>query len=168
MSSTHKKEGALKEAPQPEAPVHRAGPAPAAMVIARHGGESVTREGRGYSLGELEGAGVAAGSAARLTVRVDYRRRSVLKANVGALKDWWSHQPPAKKPESRVQKVEAEVKKVEREVKKEVVKVEKEVKKAGREVEKEAKKVEKKVKKPAAKKAKAKAKGKAKPRPKKK
>lgn len=154
-------------------PSRPTGSVPVAMVVARHGAESVTRPGRGYSLGELKGAGVALGQAVRLKVSIDYRRRSVLDGNVSALKGWGSHQGAAKKPKSLSGKVEAELRKVEKEVEKEAEVVEKEVVEAGRKVEKEAKKVKKEVKKVeggAVKKVKKekKARAKAKPRAKKK
>jgi ribosomal protein L13E len=66
-----------------------AGRVPAAMVVARHGTETVEREGRGFSQRELSGAELPLILAARWRVPVDLRRRSVLRANVSALKKWF-------------------------------------------------------------------------------
>jgi ribosomal protein L13E len=59
------------------------------MVVARHGTETVEREGRGFSKGELSGAEFPLILAARWRVPVDLRRRSALRANVSALKKWF-------------------------------------------------------------------------------
>ncbi len=159
MSSKPKKSKSEKtkaaEAPVKEAPKRPAGRVPEAMVSARHGTETVTRPGRGFSLGELSSAGLAPRLASKWGVRVDVRRRSVLDGNVSALKGWESHAAPAKKAEGRVKRVEEELAKVEKEVEKEgeelkeeVVKVEKAAKK---EVAKAEKAVKAKVEKPRAK-----------------
>jgi Ribosomal protein L13e len=109
----------------------------------------VTRPGRGYSFGELQGAGVTTGEAHRWGVRVDSRRRSVLEANVDSLRGWRVRTPPAPKAEGEVKKVEEElekvVKEVEEKVEKKAVKVEKEIKKEVKKAGRKAKeKVEKK------------------------
>jgi ribosomal protein L13E len=59
------------------------------MVVARHGTETVEREGRGFSKGELSGAELPLILTARWKVPVDLRRRSVLRENVSALKKWF-------------------------------------------------------------------------------
>lgn len=130
---------AAKKAAGPSRP---AGAVPKAQVVARHGLDTVTRLGRGFSLGELEGAGLPEGLAREWEVRVDYRRRSVLDENVSALKVWSSHRP-AVKERGEVQKVEAELEKVAEEIEEGAKEAAEIVVKAGREVEKEAKKVEK-------------------------
>ncbi|MDE1858439.1 MAG: ribosomal protein L13e [Thaumarchaeota archaeon] len=129
------------------------GRAPEAMVMSRHETEMVSRRGKGFSLGELAGAGVAPRLAAKWGASIDPRRRSVIEANVGSLKEWRSHAVPeaVKEPKAVEAKVEEGVKKVE----KEAVAVGKE---AARVVKKEAKKAE----------VAAKGKAEKKPRPKKK
>jgi ribosomal protein L13E len=100
LSSTAKKEkpGApkrkrakSKEAAKPVVPAIRkpVGRVPTATVVARHGTENVEREGRGFSKRELSGAELPLILAARWRVPVDLRRRSVLRANVSALKKWF-------------------------------------------------------------------------------
>jgi ribosomal protein L13E len=123
-----------------EAPKRPSGKAPEAMVSSRRGVEMVTRLGRGFSYGELSGAGLSPRLASQWGARVDSRRRSVLDDNVGALRKWGGHLASAKKPEGRIKKVEEEL-----------VKAEKEVEKGAAEVKEEAVKVEKVVKKEAAK-----------------
>jgi ribosomal protein L13E len=170
LSSKQTKKKAAK-APEPpkEAPKRPTGKTPEAMVSARHGTEMVTREGRGFSLGELSGAGLAPRLVTSWGARVDYRRRSVIDGNVASLRNWGGHLVPVKKREGRVKKIEEEIVKAGKEVEKEVEKglgeVEKEVVKVEKEVKKEAAKAEKAAK---AKVAKPKAKAKAKPKPKKK
>lgn len=97
-----KKPEAGKE--RPAAPERQpSGPPPAAFVAARHGTGTVEREARGFSMGELERAGVPYQAARRLGVRVDTRRRSVLERNVSSLKGWYS--PPRKaEPEEAKQR----------------------------------------------------------------
>jgi ribosomal protein L13E len=65
------------------------GPAPAAVVSARHIDSSQERPGRGFSFGELASAGVPLNAAKREGLSVDVRRRSVLEGNVAALKGWF-------------------------------------------------------------------------------
>lgn len=102
-----------KEVKRVEGAVHRsaerprakaAGPvgrAPVATVLARHRGGTISRHGRGFSFGELSSAGLSAATAARWGARVDYRRGSVVEANVGALKGWASSQAAAAKAERK-------------------------------------------------------------------
>ena len=89
------------EAPPRAAEVPRPkGEAPRAMVNSRHEGAMVEREARGFSIGELGGAGFTLGSASRLGLATDIRRRTVLEKNVESLKSWFSppKQAPAPKP----------------------------------------------------------------------
>jgi len=72
------------------------GEAPRAMVSSRHEGEMIEREARGFSMGELGGAGFTLGAAGRLGLSTDIRRRTVLEKNVESLKSWFS--PPKKAP----------------------------------------------------------------------
>jgi ribosomal protein L13E len=167
-SKQAKKQGSKAVAKEkPEGPKRPAAKAPKAVVSARHGTGMVTRAGRGFSLGELSGAGLAPRLASMWGARIDYRRRSVLEPNVASLRSWGGHLVPAKKHEGRAKKVEEELAKVGKEV-------EEEVEKGVAEVEKEAVKVEKEIKKETVKAEKAvkakvpKPKAKAKPKPKKK
>ncbi len=175
MSSKQtKKPGAKAEAKKPEGPQRPAAKAPEAVVSSRHWTGMVTRRGRGFSLGELSGAGMAPRLASDWGARIDYRRRSVLEPNIALLRGWGGQLAFPKKHEGRVKKVEEELERAGKEVEEEVVKgvtkvekealkVEKEVKKAGKEVKEETAKAEKAVK------AKVpKPKAKAKPKPKKK
>jgi ribosomal protein L13E len=146
LSSRQKKtKGERKEpAKSPKVkPVRPAGKAPEAMVTSRHRTGVVTRMGKGFSMGELAGAGLAPNRAADWGVRLDSRRRSVLDSNVASLKSWGTRPSTTKRVESRAKEVEAEIEKIGREAKKEAVKVEKEAEKVGREVEEEAVKAEK-------------------------
>jgi ribosomal protein L13E len=164
---TKKKPAAKEVKVKAEAPKRPTGKVPEAFISSRHGTGTVTREARGFSLGELSGAGVPARLASKWGARIDYRRRSVLDSNVVSLRSWGGHLVPAKKHEGRVKRAEEELEKVEKEVEEEVergvAEVEKEAIKVEREVKKEAVKAEKAVR---AKVAKPKAK--AKPKPKKK
>jgi ribosomal protein L13E len=132
------------------------GKIPVAMVVARHGAENLTRQGKGFSLQELSEAGVEPRLAAKWGVWVDQRRRSTLVENVTSLSGWHARRGGAPKAEVEVRRVEEVVKKVEKrvervpeEAKKEVVKVERTVK---RKVKKQRKVVRKKVAGPKAKK----------------
>lgn len=153
MSSKPKKSASVapktSERPPREAPKRPSGRVPEAMVSSRHGTEMVTRPGRGFSFGEISGAGLAPRLATNWGVRIDARRRSVLDGNVDSLKGWASHAATTKKVEGRVKKVEEELVKVEKEVEKEAVEVKKEVAKVEKTVKKEAAKAEKAVKKAA-------------------
>jgi ribosomal protein L13E len=135
--------------------------APVAMVSSRNGTEMVSRQGRGFSLGEVSGAGLDPRSVANGGAHIDVRRRSVIEGNVESLKGWGAHLHSAEKPVGRVKKVEVEVEKVAKEIEVEAVRAEKEVVKVEKAARKEAVKAEKAVK------AKV-AKPKAKPKPKKK
>ncbi len=148
MSSKPKKseKRKLPEVPVEEGPKRPAGRVPEAMVSSRNGTEMVTRQGRGFSLGELSGAGLARGMASEWRVRVDVRRRSVLDGNVSALRGWKVQPVPPKKPEGRVKKVEEELVKVEKEVEKEAVELKEEAVKVEKAAKKRAAKAEKAVK----------------------
>lgn len=147
MSSRPRKGRGKKKAEPMEAvkakPVKPSGKAPEAMVTSRHGSGFVTRPGRGFSVGELAGAGFSQNLASSWGVRLDLRRRSVIESNVSSLKSWASHPGGTKRTEGLAKEVEKEIEKVGREVKTEAIKVEKEAVKAEREVKKEAEKAEK-------------------------
>jgi len=123
-------------------PVKPSGKAPDAVITGRHGTGFVTRLGRGFSMGELAGAGLSRNLASKWGVRLDYRRRSVVESNVSSLRSWNSHPKAVNRKEGVAKEVEEEIEKVGREVKKEAVKVKKEAVK----VKKEAEKVEREVK----------------------
>jgi ribosomal protein L13E len=130
------------------------GKVPEAMVFSRHGIGMVSRHGRGFSVTELSGAGIAPRTAAKWGATIDPRRRSTLEGNVTALKAWGSHvgaggtlQKGAKEVEEKVEEVahelrvdaevaEEEAAKAERAAKKEVGEAKREVKKAGKAVKK--------------------------------
>jgi len=147
LSSRQKKATTEKKpesAPVPKArPARPVGKAPEAMVTSRHGTGVVRRLGRGFSMGELAGAGLSPNLASDWGVSLDLRRRSVIESNVSSLKNWGGHPSAARRIESKAKEVEEEIEKVGREVKKEAVRVEKEAEKVEREVKKEAVKAEK-------------------------
>ena len=115
------------------------------MVAARHGTGTVTRVGRGFSLGELSEGGLTPALAAKWGVRIDSRRRSVLGGNIGALRTWHATGTRAT-IEREMKGMEEELEKVGGELEKEAAAAEREVVKAAKEVKKEAKKAEKAVK----------------------
>ncbi|HKT22520.1 MAG TPA: ribosomal protein L13e, partial [Nitrososphaerales archaeon] len=119
-------------------PARPSGRAPEAMVMSRHGSEMISRHGRGFSLGELGGAGIAPNLAARWGVMVDPRRRSVIEGNVSSLKGWHSHATSgAAKRELKA--AEAEIEGAVEEIEKGAEAVVKEAAKAEKAVKKEAK-----------------------------
>jgi ribosomal protein L13E len=141
-----KLEKAVERKVERRAPPQRpSGHVPTPMVLSRHGEGMVSRQGRGFSLGELSGAGVAPRLASRWGVRVDSRRRSVIEGNVGLLRGWTSRAGTASKVESGAKKAGEEIREVERKVEKEAVAVEAEVVKLEEAAGKEAKKVAKEV-----------------------
>ena len=152
---TPKPKAALKEEVTPRRP---AGKPLVAMVLSRNGTEMIEREGRGFSLGELQKAGWEPRLARDWGYRIDPRRRSVLDSNVSALATRSGAKAARRKAEGEIRKdierVEKAIEKEAEELEEEVVKVEKAAKK---EVAKAEKVVKAKVEKP-----------KAKPRPKKK
>ena len=118
---------------------------PLAVVTARHGTGTITRQGKGFSPGELAGGGLSPSLAAEWGVRVDGRRRSILEGNVTALKSW--HSSGAKSAVEREAKaLEVELKGAGEEAEREVIVVAQEVVKAEKAVKKGAKKGEKAVK----------------------
>lgn len=121
-----------------EAPRRPSGKVPEATVQARHAAGFVTRRGKGFSYGELSGAGLPAGLASRWGLSIDARRRSVLRVNEDSLRHWGSHLGLESKPEGRVRRVEQEVEKVMKEVSEEAEEVKEEVVKVEKEVKKEA------------------------------
>jgi ribosomal protein L13E len=92
------------------------GPSPRPMVISRHGNDMDEREGRGFSLSELDSAGVWRVDVKRLHIPLDIRRRTTLEANVDRLKGWYkapehkpahvgaSHKPATKAPAKKGKK----------------------------------------------------------------
>jgi ribosomal protein L13E len=133
---------------KPRAAVARpTGHAPQAMVMARHGTGMIARPGRGFSLGELSGVGLAPRLAFRWGVMVDPRRRSVIQGNVDSLRGWSSHPGAVGRIETEARRVEEELVEVGKEAEREVAVAEKEAVKAAKAVKKEAKKVEKAAKK---------------------
>lgn len=157
-NKTPKPKAAIKEEASPKRP---SGRPPVAMVSSRHGTEMIEREGRGFSLGELQKAGWEPRPAREWGYRIDPRRRSVLDSNVSALTARSATLVPRKKAEGEIRedikRVEEAIEKEAEELKEEVVKVEKAAKK---EVARAEKVVKAKVEKP---KAKAKPKKKAEP-----
>jgi ribosomal protein L13E len=117
------------------------GKAPEAVVEARHGTGMTWREGRGFSLGELTGAGLGTKQARGWGVRVDDRRRSVVEWNVEAHKGWGSKRQVSK-ASTRLRKAEEEIVEAAEEVEEEVKVVEEEVVKAGKKAKKEVSKAE--------------------------
>jgi len=126
--------------------VKPSGRVPEAMVAARHGTGMVTRAGRGFSTGELSGAGLDPRLAARWGARIDLRRRSVLDGNVGSLKAWHSQAGAKPRVAGEVRKIEEEVEKAGREVKREAAAAKKEAARVEKAVKKEVKRAEKAVK----------------------
>ena len=137
------------------APARPAGRVPMATVVARHGKGMVTREGKGFSLGELAEAKIVPRMASRWGAKLDGRRRSVTQANVTSLKNWGSHAVKAQRPAEPVEKVEEEVVRVEKKIKKGAAEVKKEIVKIEAKAKKERAKAKKKVKKKAKKPSKA-------------
>ena len=124
-------------------PLRPAGKAPDALVTSRHGTGVVTRVGKGFSVGELVGAGLSPRLASAWGVRLDLRRRSIIDTNVASLKSWGAHPSATKRTESRAKVIEQEIEKVGREVRKEAVRAERKAEKAEREMKVEAVKAEK-------------------------
>ena len=65
------------------------GPSPRAMVESRHRFSMQVREARGFSLAELESAGIPRGGVRRLGIPLDIRRRTALDQNVEKLRGWY-------------------------------------------------------------------------------
>jgi ribosomal protein L13E len=126
-----------------EKPAKPSGKAPEAMVTSRHGTGLVSRLGRGFSMGELTGAGLSRSLATNWGLRLDLRRRSVVESNVASLRSWGSRPGATRRIEGTAVEVEEEIKKVGRAAKKEAIKLEKEAEKVEREVKEEAVKAEK-------------------------
>ena len=77
-------------------PVVKIEPSPQATVLVRHERSMQERRGKGFSSGELSGAGMSMLIARSLRVPTDSRRRSTLDGNVSTLKAWYK--PAPKKP----------------------------------------------------------------------
>ncbi|MDG7009509.1 MAG: ribosomal protein L13e [Nitrososphaerota archaeon] len=122
-----------------------AGRPPVALVQSRHGGRMVSREGRGFSFGEISGAGLVPAVTSKWGLRVDMRRRSVIDGNVASVKSWVAHPSAVGRAKREAEGVERGVEKAGKEIEKEAEKVaaeaEKAVKKAGKEVKKAGKAV---------------------------
>ncbi|HEV2225666.1 MAG TPA: hypothetical protein VGR56_02545, partial [Nitrososphaerales archaeon] len=77
MSTKHgKRDSVEKESPRPQVKAAIARPTgrvPVAMVVARHGQGTVTRSGKGFSLGELAEANIAASMAWKWGAKLDGR-----------------------------------------------------------------------------------------------
>jgi ribosomal protein L13E len=74
---------------KPEEIARPKGPAPHALVSSRLGGKMIERQGRGFSIGEMEGAELSPAKALGWHLSLDIRRRTVLDGNVLALKKWF-------------------------------------------------------------------------------
>jgi large subunit ribosomal protein L13e len=122
------------EAPRPP------GRVPAATVTARHGTGTIQRQGKGFSVGELAGAGMTPRQAAKWGARVDRRRRSVLDGNVAALKGWRSHAGGAPSVRKEAQAVERKAEEVVRGVEEGAEALVRETVRAERAVKRRAKK----------------------------
>jgi ribosomal protein L13E len=81
------------------------GPAPVAVVAARHIDSLRERAARGFSFGELSSAGIPLEAAKRQDLSVDVRRRSVVDQNVEALKSWFKHPVPVSSKDAAVDQV---------------------------------------------------------------
>lgn len=77
-------------------------------IVVRHvQGRFKTRLGRGFSEAELREAGISAGEARKLSIRVDPRRKTKLKENVKEIKTWLggsSKRRSSRKPRGRTQR----------------------------------------------------------------
>ncbi|MDG6902520.1 MAG: ribosomal protein L13e [Nitrososphaerota archaeon] len=123
------------------------GKAPEPAVLTRHETWMIARRGKGFSLGELAGAGITPRAALRWGVSVDHRRRSVIEGNVSALKHWNSRPSVAKSAETKTVELAEEVEGEAAAIVKEAEKAEKALKK---ESKKAATAVKEKVEKPKA------------------
>jgi ribosomal protein L13E len=135
-------------------PVKPTGKPPEATITSRHGAGFVVRLGRGFSMGELAGAGLSRDLASDWGLRLDLRRRSIVESNVASLRSWSSHPGTTKRTEGVAEEVKEEVEKVGREVKTEATKIEKEAVKEAEKVKSEVKKEAVKAKKVARRKSK--------------
>jgi len=98
--------GKEEEAVQTKEEVARPkGPAPNATVSSRHDGGLVERQGRGFSMGELEGAEFPPAKARDWHLPIDIRRRTVLEGNIQALKKWFL--PPVAVPKPKPAQLES-------------------------------------------------------------
>jgi ribosomal protein L13E len=132
--------------PHREAEAKPSGRVPFALVTSRHGIGTVSRHGKGFSLGELSEAGFEPNLATKWGVWVDHRRRSTLQENVNSLKGWHTRHGPTARIEFEAKEVEVDLEKVGREVvkvpaeaKKEIVKVQRAARKAPKKVGKAVK-----------------------------
>ncbi len=73
---------------------------PHATVSSRRGRSMVERQGKGFSMRELQGADLPLVYARRWNLPLDARRRSVLEGNVQSLKKWFAQPAKAAEPKS--------------------------------------------------------------------
>lgn len=118
------------------------GRAPVAMVTTRHGTDMVERPGKGFSHGEIAGAGIDGRLAARWGVSLDQRRRSVLDGNVSSLKQWNARPSAGAAAKRDLREVEEKVEEVAKEIEEDVEIIEQEVKRAGSAAKKDVKRAE--------------------------
>jgi len=114
-----KKKEVAAEAPKAKEPkmTKPTGRIPGATVSARRGFSMVERTGKGFSRRELSEGGLPLGLALKWRVPVDLRRRSLLQANVSAVKKWYAQPKRAEgaatpKPQHLVPRKRAPKKKV--------------------------------------------------------
>ena len=77
-----------------------------ALVARRIRGVVRSREGRGFSLGELKECGLTVSEARKKKLKVDELRRTKHEENIKALKTWLESQPKPKPEESATNQVE--------------------------------------------------------------
>lgn len=142
----------VKKTPKKPTMTRPSGRVPEAMVMSRHGTGMISRQGRGFSLAELSGAGIPSRTAAIWGAMIDPRRRSALEGNVSALKAWGAHAGPAVTVGRDAKEVEERVEEVAHEIKVDAEVMEKEAARAERAAKKEVRKAERAVKEKVAKK----------------
>jgi len=96
------KKAAPKETPKAEKPkvFKPTGRIPAAVVSARHGFSMVERRGKGFSRKELSEVGLPQHLALEWHVPVDLRRKSIIEANVSAIRKWYAQPKKAEEAAS--------------------------------------------------------------------
>jgi ribosomal protein L13E len=107
-AASAKPKGEAVAKPKPVEVAKPKGQAPLAVVNIRHEGMMKQRQARGFSNGELSGAGFSIHEASRLGLAMDIRRRTVLEQNVESLRSWFTpskpvpaHKPPVAKAEAK-------------------------------------------------------------------
>lgn len=127
------------KAPEPR-PAKPSGRAPQATVTARRRTSMIERPARGFSLGELSGAGLAPKLAMNWGARIDPRRRSVIEGNMNSLRAWNPRSGVVTRVKMEAKKVEEKLEEAAEEVEREAAVV---VEGAGK-AEKKVKRVRKK------------------------